>query len=88
MSQDLETAVPADDSPTQCRFCDRPFSSDTYRTLHEGIAHYDSLGTADREAFADAYEAEQEALRLFRLKALAALIVLYFGFLWAYSIFG
>lgn len=87
MTDDIETDVP-DDPPARCPHCGRPFADERFRTLHEGLAHYDHLD-ADRQAdFADAYEAEQESIRLFRLKALAVLIVLYFGFLWAYSVVG
>jgi hypothetical protein len=88
MTDAIETTVPDEESPTRCPHCGRPFADETYRTLHEGVAHYDCLDDERRASFADAYETEQAAIRLFRLKALAALVVLYFGFLWAYSVFG
>lgn len=83
-----DVSIPADASPVECRFCGRPFSTESRRILHEGLDHYERLDDATRRAFADAYEAEQEAIRVFRVKALGALVVLYFGFLWAYSILG
>lgn len=86
MIPEIETHVPNDDSPARCRYCDRPFADDTLRSLHEGVAHYDELDADSRTDFAETYEAEQESIRLFRLKALAVLVVLYFGFLWAYTL--
>lgn len=83
-SLDLDASIPDGDSAARCPFCGRPFAEETYRTLHEGLAHFDRLDEDRREAFADAYEAEQREIRLYRLKALAAMVVLYFVFLWAY----
>lgn len=88
MIDQLDIEVPEEESPEVCHYCDRPFSNETYRVLHEGVGHFDQLDDAARRSFAEAYEAEQEAIRLFRLKALGALVAIYFGFLWAFSILG
>jgi len=48
--------------------------------------HYDRLDDAEREAFDEAYLAENADLRSFRLRALAVLVLLYFGFLILYAV--
>jgi hypothetical protein len=76
----------SDGSPFVCSRCTRPFAHEEWLELHRGLAHAD-LTTDEREAFTDAYETEEDELRLFRLKALIALIAIYFGFIMTYSIF-
>ena len=68
-----------------CPYCDRVFARANYRDLHLGVEH-DRLTDAERAAFADAREAEEEALTLFRYKALGLLVVAYFLFLMAYAV--
>jgi hypothetical protein len=75
-----------DESPFVCSRCFRPFAHEEWLELHRGLAH-DDLTTDEYEAFVDVYENEDEELRLFRLKALIALIPIYFGFIMTYSIF-
>lgn len=72
------------EAPTTCPHCGRPFSRARYRTLHVGLEHYDRLGDDEREAFVSEYREETAEIKRFRLKALALLIVLYFGFLYLY----
>lgn len=76
----------SDEAPFVCSRCDRPFAHEEWLDLHRGLSHTD-LTTDEHEAFTDAYETEEDELRLFRLKALIALIVIYFGFIMTYSIF-
>jgi hypothetical protein len=87
LSDPREYDVPTDAEPVVCAHCGAPFADDELLALHRGIDHADALDGAEREAFEDAYEAESEDLRLFRLKALGALVVLYFGLLMMYSVF-
>jgi hypothetical protein len=68
-----------------CPYCDRRFAREDYRDLHLGQEHEDRLDTAERAAYGAARDAEGEAIRLFRLKALAVLVLVYFGFLVAYA---
>ncbi|MFC6726218.1 C2H2-type zinc finger protein [Halobium palmae] len=70
-----------------CEHCGHPFPEERYRTLHAGLEHYDRLDDDEREAFGEAYEAEGAEIRRFRLLALAALLLLYFGFLFMYAAF-
>jgi len=69
-----------------CQYCGRPFAREDLLALHRGHAHFDSLAGDQREAFEAAYADEQEEIRLVRLKALGALILLYFGFLILYAV--
>ena len=78
--------VPADADPERCPECGRPFVREELLALHRGQAHAETLGEDEIEAFEDAYDGESERLRLFRLKALIALIVLYFGLLMTYAL--
>ncbi|HKL29707.1 MAG TPA: hypothetical protein VJ898_10630 [Natrialbaceae archaeon] len=83
---DLEFDVPLDASAVECPHCGRPFVDERQRDLHVGLEHGDAADDAERTAFGDAIEIEREDLRLFRLKALAVLVLLYFGLLFTYSI--
>ncbi|ACV10494.1 putative DNA binding [Halorhabdus utahensis DSM 12940] len=78
--------VPAGADPARCPECGRPFVRAELRTLHRGQEHGETLDQDERDAFEDIYEAESERLRLFRLKALIALIVLYFVLLMTYAL--
>ena len=74
--------------PIRCEHCDRRFTESDLLALHRGLAHAGRLTDGEREAFETAYAGEEEGLRLFRLKALLALMALYFLLLFAYSVFG
>lgn len=75
-------------TPVECRHCGRPFATDQLRALHVGHSHPGAASDRERAAFEAAYDAESEALRRYRLKALAALLVAYFGFLFTYAVVG
>lgn len=72
----------------RCSYCGRRFVDGRVLALHRGREHPDRLSAGERTAYDAAYEAETAELRRFRLKALAVLVFVYFGFLFAYSIFG
>ncbi|WP_101296707.1 DUF7410 domain-containing protein [Halegenticoccus soli] len=82
-----ETAVPEGEQPHECPHCGRPFKRERYLVLHRGIDHYESLTEAEREAFFETYDAEAADIRRFRILALGALVLIYFGFLFAYAVF-
>lgn len=87
--QDAEKGVAPADAPAdapRCSYCGEPFPDERLRTLHRGLEHYEELDDAEREAYEEAYLEENEDLRSFRLRALAALVVLYFGFLMIYAV--
>jgi len=73
-------------APFACPYCDREFARADYRDLHLGLEHADALSPAERSAYETARDAEEEALTLFRYKAVGLLIVIYFGFLMLYAV--
>lgn len=72
----------------ECTYCGRSFATEELLALHNGHQHEDRLDTDERVEYMAAYEAETEALRLYRLKAVTGIVILYFSFLFAYAIFG
>mgnify|MGYP000114965757 CR=1 FL=1 len=85
---DPDTAydVPPDAAPVECEYCGRPFASEGLLALHRGRAHESTLTDDQRSAYEAAYEAESGQLQRFRLKALALLVLLYFGLLMVYAV--
>lgn len=79
------TGDDADRERFDCPYCGDAFARARHRDLHLGQAHDDVLSAEEREAHEAAAESEREDLRLFRLKALAALVAVYFGFLMLYA---
>ena len=76
-----------EDAPFTCAYCGRDFAYRQWLALHRGIEHDDRLDEEERTAYEDALDEEREDLRLFRLKALAVLVLVYFGFIMAYAVF-
>lgn len=87
--RDLETDPAPDDLPEEpphaCAYCGRPFTREEWLALHRGLAHADRLSDRERAAYERALESEEADLRMFRLQAIAVLIVIYFGFLIVYA---
>lgn len=79
--------VPTGETPERCRYCRAPLPDEETRTLHVGLEHPNEMSDAEREAFRERYAAEDDRLRSFQLRALLALVLLYFGFLFAYALF-
>ena len=73
------------EGPFDCPYCDRRFAREEWLALHRGLEHGERVGETEREAFEAAYDAEAEGIRLFQLKALAVLVLVYFGFLLVYA---
>jgi hypothetical protein len=84
-----ETDAPSDPAGTgetfDCPYCDRRFAREAWRDLHRGQEHGARLDDTERAAYEAAHDAEAEEIRLFRLKALAVLVLVYFGFLMVYA---
>lgn len=76
-----------DPRPIECPYCEQPFADSQLLALHAGLEHGEALTPPEKEAYVEAYEAESEAIRLFRLKAIIALVTIYFLLLFAYSVF-
>ncbi|WP_158059224.1 DUF7410 domain-containing protein [Halorussus halophilus] len=81
---ETELIVPDDDSPARCPYCHRPFRTERFLALHLGDDHADSWTDAEQEAYEDAREAEADALFIYHLKIVAALVGLYAFFFMAY----
>lgn len=71
-----------------CQYCNRPFADDELLALHWGVAHSDRLDREEQEAYEVALEVEARELRRYQLKSLAGVVLLYFGLLIAYAVFG
>ncbi len=75
------------ETDNQCSYCERRFKRERHLALHLGLYHEESLTDTQAEAYRAAREAERHELRLFRLKALVTLVLLYFGLLMAFAAF-
>ncbi|MES3516671.1 MAG: C2H2-type zinc finger protein [Natronomonas sp.] len=75
----------APDDPAVCEHCGEKFVDDQLLALHRGLEHTDALSAAEIDAYRDARSQERDAVRLFRLKALAGLLLIYFGFIYVYA---
>ena len=73
-------------APYRCERCGRPFDREEWLALHLGHAHPDDLTDAEIDRFRTVHEDEERALRRFRLIALGALVLLYFGLLLIYAV--
>jgi hypothetical protein len=76
----------ADEGPFVCEYCGRPFARESYLALHYGVDHDEPMGDQRRAAFEAARDEEEAELRQFRLKALLALVLVYFGFLMLWAV--
>jgi hypothetical protein len=82
------TTVPRNDSPAgKCEYCGHPFPTTDRLVLHKGVEHPRQLDDDEEDAFLSARADEKDELRTLRLKALGALVLLYFGFVMLYAIF-
>lgn len=70
-----------------CPYCNQSFPTPHIRLLHIGRKHPQSLTESEHEQFEEAKAVEAKELRILQLKSIIGLILLYFGFLFTYSIF-
>ncbi len=80
-------SVPPDASTHTCAHCGRPFGDERHLALHRGLAHPGVLEASERAAYRSALADEEADLRRFRIVALGLLVLVYFGFLFAYALF-
>ena len=78
--------VRSGDPAARCPYCGRPFRERRFETLHRGLEHPDRLSADEQTAFERAYLEERQAVRRYRLLALGAVVLWYFGMLMLYSI--
>lgn len=81
---ETELTIPDGDVPARCPYCSRPFRTEQFLALHLGDAHAESWTESEREAYEDAREEEADALFIYHLKTVAALVGLYAFFFMAY----
>lgn len=73
-----ETVVPAGEPPAAvCPYCDRPFPESALRDLHVGQTHPERCTGAERAAYEDARDAEDDTLFMYHLRVISALGVTY-----------
>ncbi|WP_254838133.1 hypothetical protein [Natronomonas marina] len=75
----------APSEPAVCAYCGDRFVDTRLLALHRGLTHSGRLTDDERAAYREARADERDELRLFRLKALGALLVVYFGFIFVYA---
>lgn len=84
----IRTTIPESEAPAgACEYCGHPFPTSERLVLHKGLEHPQQLDDSEREAFQTTFSDEEDNLRAFRLRALAVLVLLYFGFIILYAIF-
>lgn len=81
-----DEAPPAEGEPIACEYCEERFARRDYLALHRGLEHPDALSDRERAEFERARESEREEIRLYRLKAIGLLVLLYFGLLLVYAV--
>lgn len=84
-SRGTDLDVPRGATAHECPRCGAPFARERHRDLHLGLSHAD-LTSEERERYVAASEDERADLRTFQIKALGALVLLYFGFLFTYAV--
>lgn len=52
--------------------------------LHLGDSHQDEWTETEHEEYEDAYKTESDALFIYHLKVIGALVVLFFAFMYTY----
>lgn len=78
--------VPENESAYECRYCGRPFAREEWLALHRGLDHPAQLDDAEVAAFRAAHADEEDELGHFRLRALGALVLIYFCLLMVYAL--
>ncbi|QCC46980.1 DNA-binding protein [Halobellus limi] len=84
---DRDEPAAADAPEHVCEDCGRRFYTADLLVLHRGVTHPEALDDAERDAYREAYAAEERAIRSFRIRALGILVALYFGFLFLYVVY-
>lgn len=83
----VDVLVPDGETPeARCPYCERPFRREDLCALHVGDRHFEDCTDAEREAYDDAYDTESDALFIFQLKSIAALVALSLGLTYTYAI--
>lgn len=81
-----ETRVPDGETPARCPHCDRPFRRERERDLHVGEDHAGDATEAEVAAAEEAAAAETDELFVFHMKVVAAIALIYAGFVIVYMV--
>jgi hypothetical protein len=83
----IDVLVPEAETPAaSCPYCERPFRTAQLCALHVGERHLGACTDAERETYEDACDTESDALFIFQLKSVAALVALSLLFTYTYAI--
>lgn len=82
----LEFDVPSDEQPAgRCPYCNRPFRAADTLALHVGQHHPDACTPDEHDAYEEARKAESDELFVYHLKVVAALVLVFMAFSYAYA---
>ncbi|MFC6975968.1 C2H2-type zinc finger protein [Halomicroarcula sp. GCM10025709] len=84
--QSVSYDVPDDETPVTCAYCGQPYAREEWLAIHHGWAHPGDLSDEEADAFRAAHDAEETEIREFRLRALGALVAIYFVLLMIYAL--
>lgn len=82
----MKVDIPSDQLCETCPYCGQPFPNTEILTLHKGRTHWEDLSEEERAAVREARDNEANELRMFQLRALGVLVLLYFGLLITYAV--
>ena len=78
--------VPDGEEPAgRCPYCDRPFAAEDILALHVGERHADQATDDERVAYEAARRDESDELFVYHLKVVAALVLTFMAFAYAYA---
>lgn len=82
----LDYEIPDDADPVRCPYCDRAFRTKQLQSLHLDETHSDEISERQAEEIATARDAEADAMFVFHLKVIGALVLvfMFFAYLWAF----
>lgn len=81
-----ETTIEDGETPAaSCRYCDRPFKTERAHALHLEM-HRGEWTVSEADAYEQAEDDETDDLFVFHLQVVAALGLLYAGFVLAYMV--
>lgn len=80
----VPTAVPSDDDPVRCPYCNRPFARARFRDLHVGETHADAMTDPEADRYEDVLDQESDDLFILHLKVVAALVLTFFAIAYLY----
>lgn len=81
----VPTAVPPEEDPVRCPYCDRPFRRSHLRDLHVGETHSQQLSATEQTDYEAAVDQESDDLFVLHLKIIAGLVLSFFAIAYLYA---